>query len=182
MAVDLAWKTLLHDRVRFAITVAGVAFAVTLVLVQVGLFSGLLGAATVTIEHIDADLWVTSRSTPNIDFAHTFPEGALDRVRSTPGVLRADNLIVAFFNIALPSGAAEGSVTYALEDFKRWGIPWNVVEGDVEDLRRGPYIFMDESAVRRYGPFRVGEYRELVGRRFKIIGRTREAKSFTTTP
>src|SRR6185503_17689640 len=36
--VDLALKTLLYDRVRFAITVAGVAFAVSLVLIQGGLF------------------------------------------------------------------------------------------------------------------------------------------------
>ena len=48
--VSLARKNLLHDRLRFVITVAGVAFAVTLVLVQVGLFLGLLDKATVTIE------------------------------------------------------------------------------------------------------------------------------------
>ena len=47
--VSLARKNLLHDRLRFVITVAGVAFAVTLVLVQVGLFMGLLAKATVTI-------------------------------------------------------------------------------------------------------------------------------------
>ena len=47
--VSLARKNLSHDRLRFVITVAGVAFAVTLVLVQVGLFLGLLDKATVTI-------------------------------------------------------------------------------------------------------------------------------------
>ena len=36
--VSLARRNLFHDRLRFVITVAGVAFAVTLVLVQVGLF------------------------------------------------------------------------------------------------------------------------------------------------
>ena len=66
--VSLARKNLLHDRLRFAITVAGVAFAVTLVLVQVGLFMGLLGKATVTIEHAKADIWITSKETPNVDF------------------------------------------------------------------------------------------------------------------
>ncbi|MBV8317937.1 MAG: hypothetical protein JOZ53_23585, partial [Planctomycetaceae bacterium] len=53
--VDLAWKILLHDRTRFLITVSGVAFAVTLVFVQVGLFQGLLSNASVTIERSDAD-------------------------------------------------------------------------------------------------------------------------------
>jgi putative ABC transport system permease protein len=180
--VSLARKNLLHDRLRFAITVAGVAFAVTLVLVQVGLFMGLLGKATVTIENAAADIWVTSKETPNVDFAHTFPETNVLRVRGVPGVARADNLIIQFMNIQLPSGAEEGSLVYALQDFAAWNLPWNVREGDARDLRRGAYILMDRSAERRYGPFAVGEYREILGRRFKIIGTTEGAASFTTAP
>src|SRR6267378_6798801 len=146
--VDLALKTLLHDRTRFAITVAGVAFAVLLVLFQVGLFLGLLDNASVTVEHIDADLWVTSKNTPNVDFSHAFPESRVERVRSIPGIERADNLILSFLNIDLPSGAQEGIIAYALEDFSRWGIPWGRWEGELSDLRRGDYLFLDESATR----------------------------------
>ena len=113
MAVDLAMKSLLHDKLRFLITVSGVAFAVTLVFVQVGLFLGLLDNASITIEHIDADLWVTSRNTPNVDFAHTFPDTAVKRVRSIPGVERADNLIVWFVTVNLPSGTSPGTCSRA---------------------------------------------------------------------
>ena len=141
MAVDLATKSLLHDKLRFLITVSGVAFAVTLVFVQVGLFLGLLDNASVTIEHIDADLWVTSRNTPNVDFAHTFPDTAVKRVRSVPGVERADNLIVWFVTVNLPSGAQEGSLIYALEDFSRWNIPWNVRAGRSRRPQARPVLF-----------------------------------------
>jgi putative ABC transport system permease protein len=180
--VDLATKSLLHDKLRFLITVSGVAFAVALVFVQVGLFLGLLDNASVTIDHISADLWVTSRNTPNVDFAHTFPETAVERVRSVPGVERADNLIIWFMTVNLPSGAQEGTLVYALEDFRAWNIPWNVESGDLADLKRGQYFFLDASAVKRYGPFSTGEYREILGQRMKIIGRTQDARSFTTTP
>lgn len=179
---NLAIRNLLHDKLRSAMTVAGVAFAVTLVFVQVGLFMGLLHNASVTIENIDADLWVTSRNTPNVDFAHGFPEGYVQRVRSVAGVERADNLLVQFLNMTFPSGAEEGLLVYGLEDFSRWRIPWNVETGDLADLRRGDYMFLDASAERRYGPFAVGDRREVMGYRLKIIGRTREALSFTTTP
>ncbi|MEA2488679.1 MAG: putative transport system permease protein [Acidobacteriota bacterium] len=182
MAVDLATKSLLHDKLRFFITVSGVAFAVTLVFVQVGLFLGLMDNASLTINQIDADLWVTSRNTPNVDFAHTFPETYVKRVRSIPGVARADNLIVWFMNVNLPTGAVEGTEVYALEDFSRWNFPWNVTDGNLEDLRRGPYFILDESAKKRWGAFQPGEYREILGRRLKIIGKTVDAKSFTTTP
>jgi putative ABC transport system permease protein len=180
--VSLARKNLLHDRLRFAITVAGVAFAVTLVLVQVGLFMGLLAKATVTIEHATADIWVTSKNTPNVDFAHTFPETAALRVRGVPGVERADNLIVQFMNIQLPNGAEEGCLVYAMEDFDGWNLPWNVQGADVADLKRGGNILMDRSAERRFGTFGIGDYREILHRRFKIIGTTTEAASFTTAP
>jgi len=179
---NLAIKNLLHDKLRTAMTVAGVAFAVTLVFVQVGLFLGILDNASVTIERITADLWVTSRNTPNVDFAHGFPESSVQRVRSIPGVERADNLIIQFLNVQLPDGAEEGMLAYGLESFRRWGIPWNVIEGDLDDLRRGDSFFLDDSAKRRYGEFAVGDYREIFGYRMKIIGRTREALSFTTSP
>jgi len=180
--VSLARRNLLHDRLRFVITVAGVAFAVTLVLVQVGLFLGLLDKATVTIRHAGADLWITSRHTPNVDFARTFPETAVLRARGVAGVARADNLIVSFMNVQLPSGAVEGAVVYALADFTAWNLPWDVPEGSAADLKRGYRLLMDRSAVLRYGPFAVGDEREILGRRFRIVGTTREAASFTTTP
>jgi len=168
--VDLALKSLLHDKLKFVITVAGVAFAVTLVLVQVGLFLGLLDNASVTIDHIDADLWVTSKNTPNVDFAHPFPEGRVDRVRTVPGVQRADNLIVWFAQLALPSGTQEAVEVYALKDFHRWNVPWKAEGAPIDDLRRGNYMMMDIAAVRRFGEFEIGDYREVNDVRVKIIG------------
>src|SRR5882724_1234277 len=180
--VDLAWKTLLYDKFRFFITVSGVAFAVSLVLVQIGLFIGILDNATITIEHLPADLWVTSKNTPNLDFVHQFSETSIDRVRATPGVKRADNLILAFMNVSLPTGAQETTVVYALSNFRRWNFPWNVTSGDVDDLKRGPYVMFDDSASKRFGRIEVGDYREVQGKRLKVIGKTHDAKSFTTTP
>jgi putative ABC transport system permease protein len=84
--------------------------------------------------------------------------------------------------LALPSGAQEASLVYALDDFRRWNIPWNVEEGDLTDLGRGQYVFLDASAEKRFGPFSVGEYREYLGQRMKIVGRSRDALSFSTTP
>jgi putative ABC transport system permease protein len=180
--IDLAYKSLLHDKLRFVITASGVAFAVTLVFVQAGLFLGLLSNAVVTIEQLPADLWVTSRNTPNVDFARLFPENLVQRVRSVPGVERADNLMVMFLQVALPSGSQETTVTYALENFAAWSFPWSIIEGNPADLRRGPFLFLDDSARKRFGPFAIGDRREVQGRRMTIIGRTQGAYSFTTTP
>ena len=50
--VDLAMKSLLHEKLRFALTLAGVSFSVTLVLVQVGLFLGMLDNASLVIDRL----------------------------------------------------------------------------------------------------------------------------------
>jgi putative ABC transport system permease protein len=171
-----------HDRGKLVITLAGVAFAVTLVFVQVGLLRGLLKNATITIDRADADLWITSKNTPNVDFPHYFSDGYVNRVRSVPGVARADNLMVVFVGMQLPTGAEETLLVYGLEDPAAWHLPWAVSEGSVDSIRRGRTMMLDESSVRRFGPFRVGERRELFGQRIDIVGRTKEALSFTTMP
>lgn len=180
--VDLARKILFYDRLRFLITVAGVGFAVTLVLVQTGLFLGLMDNAASAVDHMDADVWVAAKNTPNIDFARAFPDTYVDQVRAIDGVERADNLIVWFLRMALPNGAQEGMEVYAMERFRIWNLPWNVSEGHPEDLARGRFCMLDDSAVRRCGPFHTGEYREFIGRRLKIIARSHDALSFTTAP
>jgi putative ABC transport system permease protein len=180
--IDLALKMLFDDKARFAATVLGVGFAAGLVLVQVGLFFGLMENASITIERLDADLWITARNTPNVDFGNPFPESYVQKVRSVPGVARADNLIVWYAIVALPTGAREPVVYYCLENFAAWNFPWNIESGDPRDLRRGRYVMLDLSAQRRFGPFFIGDFREFQGRRLKIIGRTREALSFTTNP
>jgi putative ABC transport system permease protein len=180
--VDVALRILLHDKLRFAMTAAGVAFAVTLVLVQMGLFLGILDNASITIERCEADLWVTSHGAAYVDGGQPFPASYLQRVRSVPGVARADNLIVWFTRLNLASGATELTLTYALENFGRWNLPWKHRDAAIEDLRRGNFVFLDESARRRFGGFKRNEYREFLGRRMRIIGETEEVLSFTTTP
>jgi len=180
--VDLALKMLLHERLRVAITVGGIAFAVMLVLLQAGLFGGLLANATCTIDQSAADLWITSRNTPNVDFANPFPESRLQRVRSTPGIARADNLIVAYMSITLPSGAQDRVLAYALEDFADWRLPWRLVEGDRDSFRRGRFFGLDTSASTRFGAIAVGDRREIMGKRLELVALSAEARSFSTTP
>ena len=124
----------------------------------------------------------SSKNSPNLDFVHQFPESNLYRARSVPGVARADNLILSFMQISLPTGAEETAIVYAMQDFERWGVPWQMSSGELTDLKRGAFVVFDESASKRFGAFRVGDYREVNGQRLKVIGTSREAKSFTTTP
>ena len=171
--VDLARKILLHDKMRFLITVSGVAFAVTLVFVQVGLFEGLLDNASVTIERIDADLWVTARNTPNVDFSNTFPETLRPARPLDPrrGAGRQPDRLVRRASRCRPAPRRTRSSTPSRTSPAGASLDGSL-EGDPRDLRRGKYVILDDSARKRFGAFAVGDYREFFGQRLKIIGRT----------
>ena len=155
--LDVAFRLLFFSRAKLVITVTGVAFAVTLVMVQVGLFQGLLSNATVTIEQADADVWITSHNTPNVDFPQYFPDSYVDRVRSVPGVARAQNLLVAYAQMQLPTGAQEMLIVYGIDDAETWRLPWKMQEGTADELRGGHFMVLDASATRRFGPFALGD-------------------------
>jgi hypothetical protein len=70
---DLAWRNLAHDKVRLAITLTGIVFAVVLIVVELGLFLGFL---TTTSGLIDRSLrllvsgGVTAHAAPPGSAAH----------------------------------------------------------------------------------------------------------------
>ena len=52
----LATRNLLHDRVRFAVTLTGIVFSVVLSSIQLGLFVGFTRATSDLIAHSGADV------------------------------------------------------------------------------------------------------------------------------
>lgn len=61
---NIAWKNLAGERTRFAISVAGVAFSVVLVVILRGLYAGVIADATRYVRTSGADLWVAQAETP----------------------------------------------------------------------------------------------------------------------
>jgi putative ABC transport system permease protein len=181
--LHLALRMFVHDRSKCALAIGGVAFAVLLILVQVGLFRGLLANSTVSIEHADADLWVTSKNTPNVDFPHYFPDSYVNRIRSIDGVAWASNLVVSYVSIQLPNGSEETTILYGVQNPERVHLPWALSDGSSAPLaRRAATMVLDDSATRRFGSFSLGDHRELAGQRLEIVGKAHGALSFTTMP
>lgn len=180
--VDLGVRMLLHDPLRFAVTLTGVGFAVLLVLFTSGLVLGLLDRSTSVIEMLGADLWVTSRNTAVVDFPIDFPETRVSIVRSIPGVARADNLLVNIGPCKTANGGFESIGIYATENFAHWHL--SPIGARARDLRGLQGVVLDGSMTgrRRIGDFRIGDYREIYGRRLKILGFTVGLSTFMTNP
>src|SRR6478735_6718223 len=106
---SLARKLLLHDRLRFAVAIAGVSVSVMLVLVQVGLYFGFMDTASSLIDASSADIWVGKKSNDSFEFATPFDERTYYKVSSIPGVERAQRVLINFAQFKLPAGGDLGA-------------------------------------------------------------------------
>src|SRR6516165_12215218 len=103
----LAWRNLVHDKVRFAVTVTGIVFAVVLIVVELGLFLGFTTTTSTLIDHSGADLWITASRVPYIEQGVPFSERKLYAVLGTPGVETATKYIARFAQWQRPDGQRE---------------------------------------------------------------------------
>jgi putative ABC transport system permease protein len=178
----LARKILLYDRVKFVVAAAGVSVSVFLVLVQIGLYLGFMQNASSIIDHARADIWVTSAGTENFDVAAPIDERTFYRVAETPGVRRAERMILAFGQFKMPTGGAQGVEIVGLERGAQLFRPWNVVEGDARRLSEVDGIIVDKSEFPKLQMSAVGDRREISGMRSRIVALTQGIRSFTTSP
>jgi putative ABC transport system permease protein len=178
----LAWRNLVHDKVRLAVTVTGIVFAVVLIVVELGLFLGFTTATSSLIDRSEADLWVTGARVPYIEQAVPFSERKLATVLATPGVARAAKYVVRFTQWKRPDGRQESVQIVGVEPGSGLGLPWNLVAGSLDDLRRPDAVFVDEIYREKLGVDRIGQVVEIRGRRARIAGFTRGIRAFTTSP
>jgi len=179
---ELAWRNLVHDRVRLLVTVTGVVFAVVLIVVQFGLFLGFTTTTSGLIDHSRADLWVTAARVPYIEMGVPFSERKLSTVLAAPGVAHATKYIVRFSQWQRRDGRQESVQVVGFDPDQPLGAPWNVIEGHVTDLKLPDNVFVDELYKDKLGVAKVGDMFEIRGRRARVAGFTRGIRSFTTSP
>ena len=182
---NLARKLLFHDRLRFAVAIAGVSVSVMLVLVQVGLYFGFMNTASSLIDASSADIWVGKKSNDSFEFATPFDERTYYKVASVPGVARAERAIINFAQFKLADGGDLGAQIVGVDTTPGHAPmlgPWNVVAGDARRLTEPGAIVIDKSEYPKLKIDRVGHTTEIAGVRAEVVALTNGIRSFTTSP
>ncbi len=182
MTVRIALRNLVHDRIRLAVTLTGVIFAVVLIAVQSGLFVGFTTATSCVIENTEADVWVASKGVRNFDITHPLRERKYHQVLSVPGVARAERFIVQFANWKKPSGGMESVEVVGFDLASGLGKPWAMSAGSIDALRVRDTVIIDELYLKKLGVTQLGQAVEISDRRARVVGLTRGIRSFTTSP
>ncbi len=179
---SLALRNLFHDRVRLVVTLTGIVFSIVLIVIQIGLYLGFKFTISTLIDNANADLWVSAAGIPSIDLAVPIKERKRFQVLAVPGVAEAENYIIAFSTWKLPDGRKESIEVVGYNPDKNLGAPWNVIEGNVEDLKQPNTVIIDEFYKKKLGVSRIGDIVEIADRRARVVGFTRGIRSFTTAP
>src|SRR5574337_337432 len=178
----LAQRNLFHDKVRLAVTLTGIVFAVVLITVQVGMFIGFATTTSGLIDHSGVDIWIGAKHVPYIDQGAPFSERKLYQVLATPGVEDAQKYILGWGVWQRPDGGHEGTQVVGFNPDSKYGAPWNVVVGRVEDLKQPDAVMIDQFYAARLGVTRVGQTFEIYGRQARVVGFTQGIRTFTTMP
>jgi putative ABC transport system permease protein len=178
----IARKNLFHDKIRLAVTLTGITFAVVLMVVELGLFLGFSTTTTGLIDHSNADLWVASEHVPYIEQGGIFSERKLYQVRATPGVASAEKYIARFGSWKKPDGGLESVQVVGFNVDQSMGAPWNLVTGNVADLKAPDAAIIDDLYKDKLGVKQLGQVVEVNGHRVRIVGYTHGIRSFTTSP
>ncbi|HEX3870121.1 MAG TPA: ABC transporter permease DevC [Pirellulales bacterium] len=96
MKTPLAWRNLLHEHIRTGVAVAGVAFAVILVLMQLGFFFTVERTATLVYDRLNFDIALLSHDYLHMGRASHLPVERLYKAQELPEVRTASPFWIGF--------------------------------------------------------------------------------------
>ncbi|MCI0461427.1 MAG: ABC transporter permease [Gemmataceae bacterium] len=178
----LALRAMLADRGKLLTSLVGVTFSVVLINLQGGLFLGLIQKASLLVDFGQADIWIGHRRMNNVDIGTFIPERWLYRIRSVDGVARAEPYLIAFGQANMPDGGFENVIVVGSDPASLLGNASIMAEGDPAAVRQPDGILVDICDSVKLGHCRLGDRREINGRRATIVGMTYGIVGFTTSP
>ncbi len=183
MIMTLAFRNLVHDRIRLVVTLVGILFSIVLVAVQLGLYLGSSRMITANIDHANADLWVTTYG------AKSFEDGGIllnsaerHQALATPGVESVVPLVVSFAEWRKPSGGSTRVVVVGTDPEDNGLVPWALKHGTWTDVKTPDGVAIDRSYFRDLDVMGIGDTAQVASGRVRVKALTEGVRSFTQSP
>ncbi|BBL57792.1 hypothetical protein MKFW12EY_14050 [Methylomonas koyamae] len=172
---------LLHNRMRFSITVVGIAIAFFLAAAQIGLLVGWVNTNSAIINHAAVDIWVMPKATRTFDFGNPLPRHRIQQVSSVKGVDWAEGLLVTWVNWQHPQGKR---ITVELIgiDIGNAGTPWNMKSGSIDSIHLPDTVIVDELSSDALGVSNIDDKAEMEEKSVIVGGISKGVRTFTASP
>jgi putative ABC transport system permease protein len=183
LILTLAFRNLLHDRVRLIATVVGIVFSIVLVTVQLGVFLSFERMITTMIDHAQADFWIVPIETRSFESSSALAGRERLQALSISGVTEAVPVVVGYVSWRKPNGGATTPVFLVGAPTGTAGLrPWNVVEGKLENLSMPDAVAIDRSYFEQLGVAQIGGNAEINNQKARLVAITKGIRSFATMP
>jgi putative ABC transport system permease protein len=171
MRVPLAWLNLVHEKSRLVVALAGVAFAVLLVFMNLGFLGALAKSASMFYEYMNAEVFLVSPQTLEVSSTTAFPRERLFQAKGLAGVDRVMPLYLAYLQWRNPeTRQSRAAFMFAINpDDPAFLLPIFQDPATIGILNRPDTVLFDLRSRPEYGPKTVGTTTE-VSRRTITIG------------
>lgn len=139
----IALKSLAHDRGKLVASIAGVAFAATLLLGQIGLYAGFLVSSSALVTNVGGDVWVMARGVQVVDNGERLSAGSRQIAASHPCVARVRGVVFAFAALRKPDGSVEAVQVVGVDPDPKRIVPWSLARGLPQDLHAPSRVAVD---------------------------------------
>jgi len=170
MKIPLAWLNLLHEKTRSAVAVAGVAFAVLLILMQLGFLGSVRQSATRIYDQLNFDLLMVSPEYLHLSNPETFPQARLYQAASLPGAEHVAHLNVGFHLWRkLATGNRRGMMILGCDPHDPVFL-LKELDGQRGELATLDNVLIDRMSRREFGSTATGVAAEVGPRKVRIAG------------
>jgi putative ABC transport system permease protein len=151
MRTPLGWLQLRHDRGRFLVAIAGIAFADLLMFMQLGFQAALYDSNTRLDRAFRGDVVLISPKALNLQNLSTFPRRRLLQALDVPGVVDAQGLYIRTVNWRNPQTLRSATVQVLGFDPDADVLRLPEVRAQADRLKLPDTVLFDRGARGRYG-------------------------------
>lgn len=177
----LAWRNIVADKTRFAVTALGVAAAVFLIQFQGSTLAGFLRSASRIIDSTDSDIWIVARGVSCFEFPAPIERRFVEMAHSAPGVESASPICTRLVEFRKPNGSHQAVVLIGADPGVGAAFPTPHVVGHSHALEPEG-LLVDNSNLALLNVTRFPLEVEVNEMRAKVIGATYGFSSFLGSP
>src|SRR5688572_26007699 len=172
----LAWRQLDAQRLRFVMALGGVAFAVVLMLMQLGFRRALFDGSVRVHELLRADIVLINPQSRYLVMMRSFPRRRLDQALAAPGVASVSPLCTGFPFWAAGDNEAARTILALGFDPRESALDLPEVDAQLWRIRDSNQALFDRKSRTQFGPIAETVVRhghadcELNDHRYRIVG------------
>ncbi|MBE9178960.1 FtsX-like permease family protein [Oculatella sp. LEGE 06141] len=172
MKTPLAWLNLLHEKTRLLVAIAGVAFAVLLIFMNLGFLGALSLTATQIYSQMNAEIFLRSPQTLEISTTKSFPRERLYQIAGVEGVQQTMPVYVGYQQWRNPETRfSRAMFVYGINPRDPvFTLPELQAPEAIAALQRPNTVFIDRLSRPEFGPQTTGIETESDRRRVEIGG------------